>query len=105
MPDQPGPEESAITAQVTVTGGHAVLIRDLAAVLGRTPEALAVEWAAGALTVPAGTVGDSLRPGDWGLFDGAEDLAQRTDEYLSEGFAQRPPLPRTRLRPRAALLR
>ncbi|GHJ35216.1 hypothetical protein [Streptomyces sp. TS71-3] len=89
MSDQPadvphGPEE--ITAKVTVTGSEAALLRDLAAVLGRTPESLAIEWAAGALRLPSGTIGDDPRTPDWDLFDGPADLATRTDEHLNEAF-------------------
>jgi hypothetical protein len=61
---------------VTVSGTEAALIRELAAVLGRTPEALALKYAAGALKLPATTIGDS-EFADWALFDGPADLAAR----------------------------
>jgi hypothetical protein len=41
-----------ITASVMAAGVVADIIRDLAAVEGRTPEALALEWAAGTLVIP-----------------------------------------------------
>ncbi|KJY35960.1 hypothetical protein VR45_12750 [Streptomyces sp. NRRL S-495] len=50
---------------------EAQILRDLAAVLGRTPEELAIEHAAGVLPIP------SEPPADWGLFDGPPDLAAR----------------------------
>ncbi|GAA2721914.1 MULTISPECIES: hypothetical protein [Streptomyces] len=46
------------------------ILRDLAAVLGRTPEALAIEWAAGSLVIPTATIGETLGEDGWGLFDG-----------------------------------
>lgn len=47
MEDEPARTPSPgqeITAKVTVTGERAALLRDLAAVLGRTPGALALEF-------------------------------------------------------------
>ncbi|MEV4739515.1 hypothetical protein [Streptomyces sp. NPDC049555] len=66
----PTPSEPDITANVTVTGSRAALLRDLAAVLGRTPESLAIEWAAGSLVIPTATIGETLGEDGWGLFDG-----------------------------------
>ncbi|MER0476840.1 hypothetical protein ABR737_00465 [Streptomyces sp. Edi2] len=88
MTDQPAetpPEpDTEITASVTVTGSQAALLRDLAAVLGRTPEALAIEWAAGALRIPPASVGETVPPDDWGLFDGPADLSAHAHELLRE---------------------
>ncbi|MEV0635302.1 hypothetical protein AB0I77_10120 [Streptomyces sp. NPDC050619] len=82
----PPPEEpQPIQARVTVSGTTAGILRDLAALDGRTPEALAIEWAAGKLVIPEGTVGDVVD--DWGLFDGPPDLASRVHEYLRGGSA------------------
>ncbi|MEN8651139.1 hypothetical protein ABCR94_10960 [Streptomyces sp. 21So2-11] len=94
MNDQPAepPQDEQISANVTVSGSRASLLRDLAAVLGRTPEALIGEWATGSLTIPSEPIGDDPRVPEWGLFDGAADLAARTDEHLREGFGQRPML-------------
>ncbi|MFG2783056.1 hypothetical protein ACGFY7_35145 [Streptomyces prunicolor] len=47
-PDGPEP----IQARVTVSGTMAGVLRDLAVLDGRTPEALAIEWAAGKLVNP-----------------------------------------------------
>jgi hypothetical protein len=80
-PDEPQP----IQAHVTVSGAMAGILRDLAALDGRSPEALAIEWAAGKLVIPEGTVGDAVD--DWGLFDGPPDLASRVHEYLRGGSA------------------
>lgn len=80
-PDEPRP----IRAHVTVSGTIAGILRDLAALEGRTPEALAIEWAAGKLVIPEGTVGDAFP--DWGLFDGPPDLASRAHDYLRGGSA------------------
>ncbi|MFB7619880.1 hypothetical protein [Kitasatospora sp. NPDC056181] len=77
--------EQPIVASVTVSGTDAALLRELAAVLGRTPEALALEYAAGTLKLPAGTVGDS-EFADWALFDGPHDLAERAGQDLAHGF-------------------
>ena len=82
--DTPPDSHAEITASVTVTGSRAALLRDLTAVLGRTPEALAIEWAAGTLKLPTTAVGETLPPDDWGLFDGPPDLAARTDELLHQ---------------------
>ncbi|MFJ5676334.1 hypothetical protein [Streptomyces sp. NPDC093097] len=82
--DSPPESESEITASVTVTGSRAALLRDLASILGRTPEALAIEWAAGALRLPSAPVGETVPPDAWGLFDGPADLSSRTDELLRE---------------------
>ncbi|MEV6673956.1 hypothetical protein [Streptomyces sp. NPDC051162] len=86
--DSPPPAEQEITVGVTVTGTRAALLRDLAAVLGRTPEALAIEWAAGTLVIPSAPIGESFGEDYWGFFDGPTDLAARTDEYLREGLGQ-----------------
>ncbi|MEJ8654726.1 hypothetical protein WKI65_43510 [Streptomyces sp. MS1.AVA.3] len=86
--DVPTPFEQEIRASVTVSGTRAALLRDLASVLGRTPESLAVEWAAGSLVIPTAPIGESFGPEDWGLFDGPEDLAGRADEYLREGLGE-----------------
>lgn len=86
--DTPNPAEHEITANVTVTGPRAALIRDLAAVLGRTPEALAIGWAAGSLVLPETPVGEVVSADEWGLFNGPTDLAARTDEYLRAGFGR-----------------
>ncbi|MEU8653802.1 hypothetical protein [Streptomyces sp. NPDC048737] len=80
LPPQ-GPEP--IQAHVTVSGAMAGVLRDLAALDGRTPEALAIEWAAGKLVIPEGTVGDAVE--EWGIFDGPPDLASRVHEYLRGG--------------------
>lgn len=61
------------------------ILRDLAALDRRNPEALAIEWAAGRLVVPEGTVGEAVD--DWGLFDGPPDLASRAHEYLGGSAA------------------
>lgn len=73
MSDQPAdvpPSHDEITARVTVSGSQATLLRDLSAVLGRTPESLAIEWAAGALPIPSEPIGEDPEVPDWGLFDG-----------------------------------
>jgi hypothetical protein len=75
-PAPPPEDQRPITTSVTVSGTEAALIRELAAVLGRTPEALALKYAAGALKLPATTIGDS-EFADWALFDGPADLAAR----------------------------
>ncbi|MET8948759.1 hypothetical protein ABZX30_35900 [Streptomyces sp. NPDC004542] len=80
-PDEPRP----IQAHVTVSGTVAGILRDLAALEGRTPEALAIEWAAGKLVIPEGSAGDAID--DWGLFDGPPDLASRVHDYLRGGSA------------------
>ncbi|MEV7026620.1 hypothetical protein [Kitasatospora sp. NPDC093558] len=66
--------EQPIVASVTVSGTDAALLRELAAVLGRTPEALALEYAAGTLKLPADVIGEG-EFADWALFDGPHDLA------------------------------
>ncbi|MFE2728754.1 hypothetical protein [Kitasatospora sp. NPDC059327] len=81
------PQERPITAQVTVSGLEAAVLRELAAVLGRPAEALALEYAAGTLKLPTTTIGES-EFADWALFDGPPDLAAHTDEYLAEGFGR-----------------
>ncbi|MBH1936036.1 hypothetical protein I5Q34_17465 [Streptomyces sp. AV19] len=80
-PDAVPPEPQAITANVLLTGDTAAAIRQLAAVEGRTPESLALQYAAGALTIPA----EPIDASDWGFFDGPSDLAARADEYLRGG--------------------
>ncbi|MEV8328063.1 hypothetical protein [Kitasatospora sp. NPDC056731] len=79
---EPAPEPPAqppITASVTVSGVEAQILRDLAAVLGRTPEELAIEHAAGLLPIPTKPLVD------WALFDGPPDLAASADEWMHEG--------------------
>ncbi|WP_431043972.1 hypothetical protein ACQUSR_20150 [Streptomyces sp. P1-3] len=89
QPEQaPASPEQQITASVTVTGAQAAILRDLAAVLGRTPESLALEWAAGALVIPSTPLGEDPDVPEWGLFDGPADLSARTDEYLGERFSR-----------------
>ncbi|WP_455352673.1 hypothetical protein [Streptomyces sp. SYSU K217416] len=90
MDDQPAepPQDEKITASVTVTGPRAAILRDLAAVLGRTPEELIEEWATGSLSIPSEPIGEDPRVPEWGLFDGPADLAAHTDEYLREGFGR-----------------
>ncbi|BFV54963.1 hypothetical protein KCMC57_up00670 [Kitasatospora sp. CMC57] len=80
VPD-PGQAQPSITASVTMSGVEAQILRDLAAVLGRTPEELAIEHAAGLLPIPT----EPLPPVDWALFDGPPDLATRADEWMHEG--------------------
>ncbi|MER6366746.1 hypothetical protein [Kitasatospora sp. NPDC001527] len=77
-PDPARPQPS-ITASVTVSGVEAQILRDLAAVLGRSPEELAIEHAAGVLPIPAEPLAD------WGLFDGPPDLAAGAGDWLHEG--------------------
>ncbi|MFE4512730.1 hypothetical protein ACFRMQ_00840 [Kitasatospora sp. NPDC056783] len=72
----PEPPERPITASVTVSGSEAQILRDLAAVLGRTPEELAIEHAAGVLPIPSEPIVD------WALFDGPSDLAADADDWL-----------------------
>jgi hypothetical protein len=91
MSDQPAdvsPPYDEITARVTVTGSQAALLRDLSAVLGRTPESLAVEWAAGALIIPSEPTGEDTRVPDWGLFDGPSELSAHVDEHLVARFGE-----------------
>lgn len=80
----PPPEPVPITALVTVTGVKAQLLRDLAAVSGRSPEELALEYAAGKIVLP----GADLQPVQWVVFEGAEDLAERSDELLRQGLGR-----------------
>ncbi|MFJ2191619.1 hypothetical protein ACIOJE_27420 [Kitasatospora sp. NPDC087861] len=75
-PEQP--EQPSITASVTVSGAEAQILRDLAAVLGRTPEDLAIEHAAGLLPIPAEPLAD------WSLFDGPSDLAAGADQWMHD---------------------
>ncbi|MFD4400029.1 hypothetical protein [Kitasatospora sp. NPDC058478] len=75
----PEPPPPPITASVTVSGVEAQILRDLAAVLGRTPEELATEHAAGLLPIPAKPLVDRA------LFDGPPDLAAGADEWMHEG--------------------
>ncbi|MGP3949720.1 hypothetical protein [Streptomyces sp. 7N604] len=76
--------EDSITAQVTVSGAVADILRDLAAIDGRTPEEMVQEWVAGRVVIPAGPASAE----DWELFDGPADLSARADEYLRGGFGQ-----------------
>ncbi|MFE2728771.1 hypothetical protein [Kitasatospora sp. NPDC059327] len=88
-PAQPpaAPPERPITARVTVGGTEAAAPRELAAVLGRTAEALALEYAAGALKLPTTTIGES-QFADWALFDGPSGLATQADQHLVDGFGR-----------------
>ncbi|MFC5723402.1 hypothetical protein ACFP1Z_24880 [Streptomyces gamaensis] len=63
-----------------MTGDVATALRELAAVEGRTPEELALQYAAGALTIPT----EPIDARDWGIFDGPPDLSARAGEYLRE---------------------
>ncbi|WP_344025829.1 hypothetical protein [Streptomyces luteireticuli] len=83
-PDASPPEPRAITANVLLTGDTAAAIRQLAAVEGRTPESLALEYAAGVLVIPV----EPIDASDWGIFDGPPDLAARADEYLRGGHGR-----------------
>ncbi|MGP3968766.1 hypothetical protein [Streptomyces sp. 6N223] len=85
QPTAPSPEHGPpITASVTVTGAVADIIRDLAAVEGRTPEALALEWAAGTLVIPPEPCDvEALAFDD----DGPSDLSSRDEEYLRDGLS------------------
>jgi len=75
----PPPDQAPITAQVTVTGAEAALLRDLAAVTGRSPQDLALQYAAGALVLPPA----DRAPVEWAVFDdGPADLAGRSEELL-----------------------
>jgi len=92
MPDQPPnlpPNEGRrITAHVTATGDTAEYIRELAAVSGRTPEQVAIQWAAGLVVIPDTPLGVDPEVPEWPvLFDGPEDLSERTHEYL-QGMGQ-----------------
>ncbi|MGW4646962.1 hypothetical protein [Kitasatospora sp. NPDC004289] len=81
------PPPRPITAAVTVTGPEAAALRELAAVLGRSAEALALEYTVGTLKLPATSIGES-EFADWALFDGPEDLASSVDRDLAEGFGR-----------------
>ncbi|MGW6915350.1 hypothetical protein ACWGB8_16265 [Kitasatospora sp. NPDC054939] len=81
------PDARPITAQVTVAGREAAMLRELAHVLGRPAEALALEYAVGSLKLPTTAIGGS-EFADWALFDGPPDLASRADEHLAEGFGR-----------------
>ncbi|MBV6700121.1 hypothetical protein [Kitasatospora aureofaciens] len=80
-PARPPHVEQPIVASVTVSGTDAAFLRELAAVLGRTPQALALEYATGALKLPADAIGES-EFADWALFDGPHDLAEKTKGAL-----------------------
>lgn len=86
---QTPPPDQEITANVTVTGERAALLRDLAAVLGRTPEALAIEWAAGSLVLPWCPVGEDPRVPEWGMFDGPSDLSAWQQDPVVSRSAKR----------------
>ncbi len=60
----PPSEPPVVRAEVVVTGEVAEAITALAKLLGRTPEELAIEHAAGVFPIPSGP--NNL---DWGLFD------------------------------------
>jgi rhodanese-related sulfurtransferase len=81
---QPPHITEPITAQVTVSGAIADILRDLAAIDGRTPEEMVQERVAGRVVIPAGPASAE----DWELFDGPADLSARSDEYLRGGFGQ-----------------
>ncbi|GAB2734229.1 hypothetical protein [Kitasatospora kifunensis] len=81
------PQVPPITAQVTVAGPEAAVLRELAAALGRPAEALALDYAAGTLKLPTTTIGESAFA-DWTLFDGPPDLAAHADDYLAGGFGR-----------------
>ncbi len=84
---QPPQEQRPITAQVLVSGLEAAALRELAAVLGRPAETLALEYAAGTLKLPSTSIGES-EFADWAIFDGPEDLAAHADRDLAEGFGR-----------------
>ncbi|MGW2399637.1 hypothetical protein ACWCYY_24045 [Kitasatospora sp. NPDC001664] len=63
----PPGEPPVVRAEVVVTGEVAEAITALAKLLGRTPEELAIEHAAGIFPIPDGP--NNL---DWGLFDSGE---------------------------------
>ncbi|GAA3010809.1 hypothetical protein GCM10020229_23040 [Kitasatospora albolonga] len=67
----PPGEPPVVRAEVVVTGEVAEAITALAKLLGRTPEELAIEHAAGIFPIPDGP--NNL---DWGLFDSG-DLAPK----------------------------
>ena len=76
------PEPVPTTALCTVTGVKAQLLRDLAAVSGRSPEELGLEHAAGRIVLPEA----DRPPVEWTVFEGAEDLAERSGDLLRQGF-------------------
>ncbi|MBF9069631.1 hypothetical protein [Streptacidiphilus fuscans] len=80
---QAPPEPPTITAHVTVTGEAAELLRDLAAVAGRSPEELALEYATGKLVLPT-----TDQPVEWAVFEGPTDLSERSEELLQQGMGQ-----------------
>ncbi|MCD9146036.1 hypothetical protein [Streptomyces albireticuli] len=85
QPPQTPPAEgrASITASVTVVGETAEFLREYAAMTGRTPEEATILWVAGKVVVPPETpLGQDPRVGDWALFDGPEDLAERSHGYL-----------------------
>jgi hypothetical protein len=72
----------------TEAGELAEFLREYAAMTGRTPEQAAMLWADGKVVVPPGTpVGADSRVGGWVLFDGPEDLSERSREYV-RGLAE-----------------
>ncbi|MFH9862338.1 hypothetical protein [Streptomyces sp. NPDC017202] len=81
LPGENQPFQACVTDPDTMAG----ILRDLAALDGRTPQELAAERAAGSLVIPEGTVADAI--GDWGLFDGPPRLASRVREHLRGGEA------------------
>jgi hypothetical protein len=81
LPSEEG--EPSITVHVTATGQAADYLRELAAVLGRTPESLAILWAAGKVTVPDTPLGIDPDVPEWPeLFEGPADLSERAHDYL-----------------------
>ncbi|MGW8376262.1 hypothetical protein [Streptomyces sp. ODS28] len=80
----PPPEPEPITASVTVTGEVAGFLRDLAAIEGRTPEELVLDWAAGKVKMPS----KQLTAEDLEVFDGPEDLSSTVDETLERRFGR-----------------
>jgi hypothetical protein len=73
------PADRPITASEPVSGEIASILRDMSAILGRTPEELAIDYAAGVLKIPT-----EPYTGEWGFFDGPPDLASNTEQYLRE---------------------
>jgi len=80
----PPPEPAPITARVTVTGIEAQLLRDLAALSGRSPEELALEYATGKVVLPA----VDRQPVDWAVFEGDGDLVERSEDLLRQGLGR-----------------
>lgn len=74
------PEPAPITAQVTVTGIRARMLRELAAVAGLPVECAVQDWATGKIVLPA----ENRPPVQWGVFEGPADLSERCDELLRE---------------------